>query len=103
MKIYQTAQFQVKEDQLGECKVAISEFVAYVRANEASTLLYESLQQRDDSTQFIHYFIFRDETARDIHANSDAAQRFTDILYPRLIAPVKFTEFTLFASTQPTD
>jgi quinol monooxygenase YgiN len=103
MKIHQTARFQVKADQLEECETAITEFVAFVHANEAGTLLYTSLQQMDDPTQFIHYFIFQDEAARDLHANSEAVKRFTDILYPRLVAPVEFTEHSLLASTQTTD
>ena len=102
MKIYQTAQFQAKEGQLGECVAAIEEFIAYVRDNEAGTLLYTSLQQKEDPTQFVHYFIFQDEAARDIHSNSKAVEHFTDILYPRLVAPVVFTEYSVLASTQST-
>jgi len=102
MNIHQTARFQVKAGQLNECESAIAEFVAYVHANEPGTLLYASLQQKDDHTQFVHYFIFQDEASRDLHANSQAVKRFTDILYPRLVAPVEFTEYSLFASTQST-
>ena len=72
-------------------------------ANEPDTLLYTSLEQKDDRTRSVHYFIFKDETARDLHASSDAVERFTDILYPRLVAPVEFTEFSLYASTQNTN
>lgn len=100
MNIYQTARFQVQEEHLPECTAAIEEFVAYVRANEPRTLLYTSLQQKDDPTHFIHYFVFEDEAAKDTHANSDAVKRFTDILYPRLVAPVEFTEYSLLNSTQ---
>lgn len=103
MNIHQTARFQVKEDQLRECEAAIAEFVAYVHANEPGTQLYISLQQKDDPTRFIHYFIFEDEAAREVHANSEAVKRFTDILYPRLVAPVEFTEYSLFTSTQTTE
>ena len=102
MTIHQTARFQVQEKHLAECISAIEEFVAYVRANEAGTLLYTSLQQQDDPTQFVHYFIFQDDAARDIHANSEGVKRFTDILYPRLVAPVEFTEYSLLVSTKPT-
>jgi quinol monooxygenase YgiN len=100
MNIHQTARFQVKADQLKECEAAIAEFVAYVHANEPGTLLYTSLQQKDDHTQFVHYFIFQDEASRETHSSSDAVNHFTDILYPRLVAPVEFTEYSLFASTQ---
>jgi len=103
MTVHQTARFQVQEKYLDECIDAIEEFVAYVRENEAGTLLYSSLQQMDDPTQFVHYFIFKDEAARDVHANSQAVKRFTDILYPRLVAPVGFTEYSLLTSTQSTE
>lgn len=101
MTVYQTARFQVQEENLDECIAAINEFVAYVREEEAGTLLYTSLQQKDDPTQFIHFFIFKDEAARDIHGKSEAVKRFTDILYPRLVAPVKFSEYFLMTSTKP--
>ena len=101
MTVHQTARFQVQAEHLDECVAAINEFVVYVRENEPGTLIYTSLQQKGDPTQFIHYFIFKDEAARDIHANSQAVKRFTDILYPRLVVPVKFTEYSLLISTQP--
>lgn len=103
MNIHQTARFQVQVDELPACFTAIEEYVASVRTNEPGTLLYTSLQQKDDYTQFVHYFIFQDEAARDVHASSEAVKRFTDILYQRLVAPVEFTEYSLFASTQTTD
>jgi quinol monooxygenase YgiN len=102
MTIHQTARFQVQEKHLAECIAAIEEFVAYVGANETGTLLYTSLQHQDDPTQFVHYFIFQDEAARNLHANSEAVKHFTDILYPRLVEPVEFSEYTLLASTQST-
>ena len=100
MPIYQTAYFVVRDDTLEICKEAIREFVGYIRQNEPDTLLYTSLQSKEHSTHFLHYFIFRDEKARELHANSDAVNRFTSILYPNLIAPVDFTEYNLFASTK---
>ena len=100
MPIHQTAYFVVRDDALEICQKAIREFVDYVRENEPDTLLYTSLQGKEHSTHFLHYFIFRDEKARELHANSDAVNHFTSILYPNLIAPVDFTEYNLFASTK---
>ena len=100
MPIYQTAYFVVRDDALEICQKAIREYVDYVRENKPDTLLYTSLQGKEHSTHFLHYFIFRDEQARERHANSDAVNNFTRILYPHLIAPVDFTEYNLFASTK---
>jgi len=100
MSIHQTAFFVVREDTLETCQQAIREFIDYVRENEPDTILYTSLQEKGDPNHFIHYFIFKDEAARDLHSNSSAVKRFTDVLYPNLVAPVEFTEYNVFASTK---
>ena len=100
MIIHMTATFEVKQEALDICKQAIQEFVDAVRANEPDTLLYASLQANENPTRFLHYFIFRDEKARELHSSSEAVKRFTNILYPSLVAPVEFTEYTMFASTK---
>lgn len=100
MPIHQTAYFVVRDDALEICEKAIREFVEYVRENEPDTLLYTSLQEKENPNHFLHYFIFRDENARDLHSNSEAVNRFTETLYPNLIAPVEFTEYNVFVSTK---
>lgn len=99
MPIYMTASFEVKNEALEVCQQSIQEFIDYIRANEPDTILYTSLQEKENFTRFLHYFIFRDEKAREIHSNSDAVNRFTGVLYPNLVAPVEFTEYSNFAST----
>ena len=101
MNVHQTARFQVQEKELPGCIAAIEEFVAYVRTSEPDTLLYISLQQKNERTRFVHYFIFKDEAARELHASSDAVERFTNILYPCLVEPVEFSDYLLLASTRP--
>lgn len=100
MPIHQSAYFVVRDDALEVCETAIREFVEYVRDNEPDTLLYTSLREKELPNHFLHYFIFRDETARDRHANSQAVKRFTDVLYHNLVASVEFTEYNLFATTK---
>lgn len=99
MTIHQTAYFVVRDDALAVCEQAIREFIEYVRENEPDTLMYTSLQEKELHNHFLHYFIFRDEAARDLHASSEAVRRFTETLYPNLVASVEFTEYTIFAST----
>ena len=79
---------------------AIREFVSYVQANEPGTLRYESWQEKDDPTRFVHYFTFRDAKAEDIHSSSDAVGRFTAVLYPLCVEPVAFTDYSLAATTE---
>ncbi|HJS17380.1 MAG TPA: antibiotic biosynthesis monooxygenase, partial [Anaerolineales bacterium] len=72
MPIHQTAYFVVRDDAQEICQQAIREFVEYVREKEPDTLMYTSLQEKENHNHFLHYFIFRDENARDLHANSEA-------------------------------
>ena len=100
MPVYQSAYFVVRDDALADCEKVIHEFVEYVRDNEPDTLLYTSLQEKDQPNHFLHYFVFRDEAARDRHANSQAVKHFTGVLYSNLVAPVEFTEYQLFTTTR---
>ena len=100
MPVYMTARFEVQKEALEVCQKVIHEFVEYIRANEHDTLLYTSLQEKENPRRFLHYFIFRDEKARELHSNSEAVNRLTSILYPNLVAPVEFTEYTIFVSTK---
>ncbi|MBI2965409.1 MAG: antibiotic biosynthesis monooxygenase [Chloroflexi bacterium] len=98
MPVQITAQYQVRLDSLAVCKAAISEFVEAVR-NEPGTLEYVAWQEVADPTRFLHHFVFKDRTARDRHATSEAVKRFTGILYANIVAPVQFTEYEVIAST----
>ncbi|HJZ49343.1 MAG TPA: antibiotic biosynthesis monooxygenase [Roseiflexaceae bacterium] len=99
MPIYQTAQFEVRPEALERCEQAIREFVAYIQANEPGTLLYTSVHAAGDPASFLHFFIFEDEAARERHRTSEAVRRFTDTLYPELLAPVEFQEYSAVATT----
>ncbi|MGH2660023.1 MAG: putative quinol monooxygenase [Actinomycetota bacterium] len=92
--MYGTARFSVKPEALDRCRSAIEEFVSYVRVNEPATQLYLSLQDRADPTRFLHVMIFDDEAAEDLHANSDAVKRFTEVLYPETEDGVAFDKYT---------
>ncbi len=98
MHIHQTDRVQDMKDALEECEGAIRKYIGYVRANEAGTLSYNSWQEKDDPTRFVHFIVFEDEDTRDYHANSSAIRHFTEVLYPRLVDPVTFTQSDEFAS-----
>jgi quinol monooxygenase YgiN len=100
MPIYLTARFRVRAESHEKCKEAIREFVDYIAQNEIGkgTISYTALQEPDDPTSFLHYFVFEDAAARDRHSNSDAVNKFTSALYPETLAPVRFTEYQVVAS-----
>ena len=100
MAIYMTARFNVKAEALEICQQAIAEFVDHVTRNEPDTRMYISMQQEEEQTRFLHFFIFESEEAEERHANSEAVRKFTDILYPNCVEPVEFTQYELVASTE---
>ena len=101
MSIYKTAHFQVKAAALAVCQQAVREFIAYVQANEPGTSLYLALQEQEDPTRFLHYFIFDDAEAEERHRTSDGVKRFTATLYPELESGrVMFVDHMLLATTE---
>ena len=100
MPVYMTAQFTVWPNSVEKCQEAIAEFVDYITRNEPSTRIYVSLEEVDNKASFLNFFIFEDETAEEHHANSEAVKRFTGIVYPECVEPVKFTTYQLVASTE---
>jgi quinol monooxygenase YgiN len=99
MSIYMTARFTVRPDRLDKAALAIQEFVAYVAGHEPGTRLYTALQQLEEPTSFLHYFIFENEAAMELHRTSPGVEKFTAALYPDLEGEVEFTQWHLLGST----
>ena len=100
MPIYMTARFRIRAESREKCEQAIRQFVDYIAKNEIGkgTIHYTALQEPDDPTSFLHYFVFQDNAARERHGSSDAVNKFTTALYPETLAPVRFTEYQVIAT-----
>jgi quinol monooxygenase YgiN len=81
MKEYVMIPFQVKEDRLDEAKKAINELISSVKEKEPGTLLYKSLQLKNDPTSFIHFIIFADNNAHMKHRSAAYVMDFVKKLY----------------------
>ena len=101
MAIYTIAEYRVRPSGVEKVTRAIGEFVAYVQANEPGTRMYVAWQQKDDPTRFVHFFIFDDEAAHEIHSRSGAVKRFEAAYRPELAGgDVDFTDYVLVATNQ---
>src|SRR5690349_24791717 len=102
MAIYQTGGYQVKPSAVDKVKQAIRDFVSYVKANEPGTQMYLAWQQKDDPTQFLHLFIFKDAAAAVRHGESEAVRKFESVYTPELVSgDVIFTDYEMVAGKLP--
>lgn len=99
MVIHMTAQWKCRPGAETKVEAALRQFVAEVKDNEPSTRIYTALQQAQDPTGFMTYFIFENAAARDFHSSTAWVKKFTDVIYPENIGAVIFTEHRLIAST----
>jgi quinol monooxygenase YgiN len=74
--------FEVKEKSVENAKVAIKEFIENIRAKEAGTLYYTSLQDQQNPNQFIHFMIFADKESHQHHRQTEYVNEFVNKLYP---------------------
>lgn len=76
-------EFQLKDDSLlGDAKAAIDEFVQNIEEKEPGTLLYSSMQDKDDPTHFMHYMEFLDSESHQSHRTTEHVRTFVKKLYP---------------------
>ena len=76
-------QFRLKDAALlREAKAAIDEFVENIREKELGTLLYSSMQDINDPTQFMHYMEFADRESHQHHTATNYVTTFVKKLYP---------------------
>ena len=81
MKEYVMIPFQVREERLDEAKRAINELISNVKEKEPGTLLYNSLQLKNDPTSFIHFITFADPDAHLKHRGAPYVIDFVKKLY----------------------
>jgi hypothetical protein len=63
--------------------------------------MYWAWQQKDDPTKLLHFFIFKDKEAQDIHGSSKEVKRFESIYSPQLVSEgVNFIDYDLIGSNQ---
>ena len=104
MPIFQTGGYQVKPSAVNKVKLAIKEFVQYVRTSEPGTQMYLAWQEKNDPTRFLHFFIFADEAAQTRHGQSEAVKQFESVYSPELVGEeVVFTDYELISGKPAPD
>jgi quinol monooxygenase YgiN len=81
MSDYVMIPFKVQEDKLEEAKQTINELIKNVKENEPGTLLYNSLQSKQDPTTFVHFIVFADNDAHLKHRSAIYVMDFVKKIY----------------------
>jgi len=81
MSDYVMIPFKVEEDKLDEAKKIINELIKNVAEKEPGTLLYKSLQSKQDPTTFVHFIVFKDNDAHMKHRSATYVNSFVKQLY----------------------
>lgn len=81
VRTYVMIPFQVREENLEAVKKSIRELIANVREHEPETLLYKSLQLKNDPTSFIHFIIFASDEAHLRHRSASYVMEFVKKIY----------------------
>lgn len=95
--IRKIARYVVKEGEIDNVKLAIGEFVAAIKSNEADTLYHA--YQADDDVTFVHVMTFADEDAEEQHSTAPYTNSFVDAIYPRCEETPVFSDLTLVSTT----
>ena len=75
--------FRVKDAALlNEAKAAIAEFIDKIEVEEPGTLLYSSMQDKEEPTHFMHYMEFVDSESHQEHRTTEHVNAFVKKLYP---------------------
>ncbi len=81
MKVHVMIPFQVEEKNIDDAKALIKNLISKIKENEPETIVYESMQLRNDPTSFIHFMIFADEDAHIKHRGAPYTIEFVKGLY----------------------
>ncbi len=74
--------YRIKKEKIKDILKAIKKFVKNIEKRERGTLLYKVFRIEKKSNEFVHFMIFEDAKAEEIHKKSEYVKKFVSILYP---------------------
>ena len=81
-KIHTRVEYKVKPEAIPDVLKQIVDYIDTVRNKEPNIRVYESYQNKDDPTKFIHLAEFKDKDAEQTHKNAPYTKKFAKFLWP---------------------
>ena len=98
--IHTRIEYKVRQDKIEEVKNQIITYIDTVREMEPDIRVYESYQNKKDTSQFIHLVEFKDKKAEQTHKNAAHTKNFVEYLYPLCEQEPKFRYMKLIGSVR---
>lgn len=99
MPVFKIARYEVQPEAREEVERAIQEFAAYVRA-ELRDSSWVTYRDKKNPNRYVSLISADDEAADERHRKAPGTKRFVEVLYPRLVGQVEFTEYEPFATSK---
>ena len=96
--VHRLVKYKVKSGSVETTRSLVRKFVNCIKENEPNTLVYNSYQDQEDNSVFIHVMIFIDEEAEELHRMTDYVKKFSEELYPECEIKPEFTNLNLVSS-----
>ena len=97
--IFKIARYEVRPEARDEVERAIHEFASYVQAELAGSS-WTTYRDRDNPNRYVSFISADDEEADERHRKAPGTRRFVEVLYPRLVGGVEFTDWELVAASR---
>lgn len=98
--IHIRVEYKVKPDAVNDVQKHIGNYIDTVRDTEPDIRVYESYQNKEESSKFIHLAEFKDEGAEQNHKDISHTKQFVEFLYPLCEQEPQFIYMDLVGSAR---
>ena len=91
-RIIQMAVYSVRKDRLKVVLPAVKKFVKTVNKKEPGTIVYVAYQKKDRPHEFVHFMVFKNKRAKELHKRSRHVKKFVDVIYPNATSEPTFVD-----------
>ena len=99
-QIHTRVEYRVKPEKIEEVKQQIKDYIKTVGEQEPDIRVYESYQNKDDPSKFIHLAEFKDDIAEKNHKEISHTKKFVEFLYPLCLEEPKFVYLNMIGSAR---
>jgi len=98
--IFKIARFEVRPEEQQAAEQAMREFAQYVQEQlEGSD--WATYREKANPCRYVSLISIVDEKSDEWHRRAPGTRRFVDMLHPKLVGEVEFTDFELVATSEP--